>query len=165
MIANISDERIVTAIESLRPVAQFLTRDISEAEELVEETLNRSLANQDCYQGDITIKAWLYTVMRNIYINDKRYKKRFKSIDLRAPLNYYDFEAAKNRGIHKHSSAKTSLLKTITEILVYVFPDVLRLKLEFYYLGYKIHELTDYLKRKYRSVEEYDDRRPADNLM
>lgn len=163
MIANISKEKIIIAIESLKPVAQFLTRNNSEADELVDETLIRAIENQDCYYGGLSIKAWLYTIMRNIYINDKRYKRRFKNIRLRAPVDYYDFERIQKGHSSKSRPANNSLFKNIVDIVVTVFPDVFRFKLEFYYLGYIFNELIDYFRGQQKQEEEFEEQQAMDN--
>lgn len=162
MIASISKEKIITAIESLRPIAQYLTRNLPEADELIEATLRRSVANQDCYQGDISIKAWLYTVMRNIYVNDERCKGRFINIHSRAPIDYYDFYAIQNGNTRHIPVRKMPGIKNIIDIIVCIFPDVIRFKLEFYYLGYKCYELIDYLKGRNHQVERYEEQQPFD---
>src|SRR5712671_1561236 len=58
----------------LRPFAINLTRDSDRANDLYQETLYKALSNHDKYNIGTNIKAWLYTIMRNIFINDYRRK-------------------------------------------------------------------------------------------
>ena len=60
----------------LKPFAINLTKDHESAKDLFQETLYRALSNKDKYNVGTNIKAWLYTIMRNIFIND--YRKRAK---------------------------------------------------------------------------------------
>ena len=60
----------------LRPFAINLTKDYESAKDLYQDTLYRAISNKDKYNVGTNIKAWLYTIMRNIFIND--YRKRSK---------------------------------------------------------------------------------------
>ena len=64
------DDLLVSNAEFLRPFAITLTRDIEQANDLFQETLYRALANRDKYNVGTNIKAWFYTIMRNIFINN-----------------------------------------------------------------------------------------------
>src|SRR5438067_1395265 len=67
---------LVNNAEFLKPFAITLTRDNEAAQDLYQETLYRALANKDKYSVGTNIKAWLYTIMRNIFINN--YRRRAK---------------------------------------------------------------------------------------
>ena len=58
--------------EFLKPFAITLTHDSEEAKDLFQETLYRALANKEKYNIGTNLKAWLYTIMRNIFINNYR---------------------------------------------------------------------------------------------
>ena len=60
----------------LKPFAINLTKDHEAAKDLFQETLYRALSNKDKYNVGTNIKAWLYTIMRNIFINDYRKKAK-----------------------------------------------------------------------------------------
>ena len=63
---------VLNHAEGLRPLAITLTRDHESARDLCQETLYKALAYRQQYQADTNIKAWLYTIMRNIFINEYR---------------------------------------------------------------------------------------------
>src|SRR5215203_5049796 len=67
---------LVNNAEFLKPFAITLTRDNEQAKDLFQETLFRALANKEKYNSGTNIKAWLYTIMRNIFINN--YRRRAK---------------------------------------------------------------------------------------
>ena len=54
----------------LNPFAVTLTRDKESAKDLVQEKMYKAIANREKYINGTNIKAWLYTIMRNIFIND-----------------------------------------------------------------------------------------------
>ncbi|NPA33939.1 MAG: sigma-70 family RNA polymerase sigma factor [Chlorobi bacterium] len=60
----------------LRFATTFLTQgNIDDAYDLVQETLLRAFESLDTYKEGTKIKAWLYTIMRNLYINEYRKRK------------------------------------------------------------------------------------------
>ena len=49
--------------------AYKLTSDREEANDLLQETSLKALDNEDKYVPDTNFKGWMYTIMRNIFIN------------------------------------------------------------------------------------------------
>lgn len=70
------ERQALAYLEGLYNFAMMLTRDRTEAEDLVQETYLRAFrgAARRLPTGDV--KAWLFTIMRNIWINDRRRKAR-----------------------------------------------------------------------------------------
>jgi len=58
--------------DELRRFAYKLTSDKEEANDLLQETSLRALDNEDKYVPDTNFKGWMYTIMRNIFINNYR---------------------------------------------------------------------------------------------
>ena len=54
----------------LDPFAIVLTRDYQSARDLVQDTMYRAISNREKYNAGTNIKAWLYAIMRNIFINN-----------------------------------------------------------------------------------------------
>ena len=63
---------VINGSTYLRPFAITLTRDGNDADDLCQETLYKALAYREQYRPGTNIKAWLYTIMRNIFINAYR---------------------------------------------------------------------------------------------
>ena len=80
----------------LRPFAVNLTKDTDAANDLYQETLYKALANHEKYNTGTNIKAWLFTIMRNIFINNYRSKAKQKTIFEIGMHNFY-FKSALNR--------------------------------------------------------------------
>ena len=55
--------------------AYKLTSDREEANDLLQETSLKALDNEDKYMPDTNFKGWMYTIMRNAFINNCRTKK------------------------------------------------------------------------------------------
>ena len=56
----------------LHRFAYKLTADRDEANDLLQETSLKALDNMDKYIPDTNFKGWMYTIMRNIFINNYR---------------------------------------------------------------------------------------------
>ena len=67
---------LLTNADFLMPFAFTLTNNKEEAKDLYQETLFRALAYKDKYSLNTNIKAWLYTIMRNVFINAYRKRSR-----------------------------------------------------------------------------------------
>lgn len=72
MIKSDPREEIVTHIPALRAFALSLTRNATAADDLVQETLMKGWAHIDRYQVGTTMRAWLFTILRNTYYSDMR---------------------------------------------------------------------------------------------
>jgi RNA polymerase sigma-70 factor (ECF subfamily) len=57
-------------IPCLRRYARKLTRDDAAAEDLLQECLVRGLGNQQLWRRGTNLRAWLYTILHNVYVNE-----------------------------------------------------------------------------------------------
>lgn len=60
----------------LKRFALKLTKDQSDANDLYQETAYQAFKNRNRFKNGTNMKAWLSTIMRNIFINNFRRKKR-----------------------------------------------------------------------------------------
>ena len=79
------DKALVALQNELHCFAYKLTADKDEAENLLQETMLRTLDNKDNFDSDANFKGWMYTIMRNAFINNCRTKK------IRGNLYVYHF--------------------------------------------------------------------------
>ena len=59
-------------IPRLRRYARALTRDVSRADDLVQNCLTRALAKQHLWQPGTNLRAWLFTIQHHQHVNDVR---------------------------------------------------------------------------------------------
>ncbi len=133
----------------LKPFAMTLTRDSESAKDLVQETLFRALANKEKYLDGTNIKAWLYTIMRNIFINNYRRSAKQNTIFDKTPndflLDYNQFTT--------ENAAETGLsVKNIYEA-VHQLPDIFKTPFQLYFDGYKYHEIAVVLKEPLGTIK------------
>jgi len=65
-------EHIVALIPRLRRYARALVGDRSGADDLVQDTLERAWIKLHLYRSGTDLRAWLFTVMHNVYVNQIR---------------------------------------------------------------------------------------------
>ena len=70
------ESAIVELIPALRAFARTFYRDATDADDLVQETLMKGIANIDKFQPGTRMKSWLFTIMRNtFYTRIKTYNR------------------------------------------------------------------------------------------
>jgi len=65
--SDTSADSIVDMIPALRAFARTFYREPGEADDLVQETLTKGIANIDKFEPGTRMKSWLFTIMRNTY--------------------------------------------------------------------------------------------------
>jgi RNA polymerase sigma-70 factor, ECF subfamily len=70
--AAYEDVAAIEYMDNLYRYAMVLTRNRSEAEDLVQETYVRAIRAMDSLRAGSNMKSWLYTILRNIWINQLR---------------------------------------------------------------------------------------------
>lgn len=135
---------VINNSESLKPFAITLTRDYETAQDLCQETLYKALAHHDKYQPGTNIKAWLCTIMRNIFINDYRRNERKKIVvdAVRYVAQHHSFEGA-DRNIR---------LKEINTAL-YELPGIFKNACLLYLQGYKYSEIAEALNEPLGTIK------------
>jgi RNA polymerase sigma-70 factor (ECF subfamily) len=69
----------ITSLQStLRAFTRRFTTDHDESLDLVQETLLKALRYRDKFREGTNLKGWLFTIMRNTFINEYRKEKKAK---------------------------------------------------------------------------------------
>jgi len=61
-----------TLLPDLNRFARVLTRNEDDAYDLVQDCVERALRKQSLFQDGTSLKSWLFTLMRNLFISTKR---------------------------------------------------------------------------------------------
>jgi RNA polymerase sigma-70 factor (ECF subfamily) len=135
------DQMLVNNTDFLKPFAFTLTRDNEAAKDLLQETMFRALANREKYNVGTNVKAWLYTIMRNIFINHYRRRVKQNTIFDATPndffLNYQQATVA--------NSAETSMQMKEIQAAIHGLPDIFKSPFMLYFEGFKYHEIAHIL--------------------
>jgi len=140
---------LISNADFLKPFAINLTKDSETAKDLFQETLYKALANQEKYNVGTNIKAWLFTIMRNIFINDYRRKVKQQTIFDHTP-NEYLLNYKQPTVIN---AAETEL--RIKEIYraIYHLPEIFKTPFLLYFEGYKYHEVAEVLNEPLGTIK------------
>lgn len=135
--------------EFLRPFAMNLTKDYEAAKDLYQDTLYRAFANKDKYNVGTNIKAWLYTMMRNIFINDYRKKSKQAIVFDHSPNDFLidqTYKKVLNDGI-------TNMNLRAIQQLIQDLPELFRTPFILYYEGYRYNEIAEALNEPLGTIK------------
>jgi RNA polymerase sigma-70 factor (ECF subfamily) len=76
-----AQETLVHA-DALYNLARYLTRDPTDAEDLVQETFERAVRGWDQLEAGSNVKAWLFRILRNAFISRYRQELRRPALEL-----------------------------------------------------------------------------------
>ena len=138
------NELVVSNADSLKPFAISLTRDTDVAEDLCQETLYKAFAYKEKYKPGTNIKAWLYTIMKNVFINGYRRNERRKVV--MNAMEYNLRHTSVERADHK-------LLNQEINTAIYNLPGIFKNVCLLYLQGYKYNEIADTLNEPLGTIK------------
>ncbi|MBQ8442650.1 MAG: RNA polymerase sigma factor [Bacteroides sp.] len=122
----------------LHRFALKLTADTEEANDLLQETSLKALDNEEKYTPDTNFKGWMYTIMRNIFINNYRKTVRDQTF-VDQTENLYHLNLPQDSGFE--STEGNYDLKEIRRI-VHSLPKEYRVPFSMYVSGFKYREIA-----------------------
>ena len=69
-------EAMLGVVPSLRAFAMSLSGNVDRADDLVQETLLRAIANIESFEPGSNMSAWLFTILRNLFRSEYRKRRR-----------------------------------------------------------------------------------------
>jgi len=94
---------LIEHLPRLRRYARALTGDVMRTDDLVQDTLERALVKLDLWQPGTDLRAWLFTLMHNLFLNQIRaHRPADSALDeaLDIPVSGGQMEALGARDIH-----------------------------------------------------------------
>jgi RNA polymerase sigma factor (sigma-70 family) len=141
---NSSDfgQQIATLRPMLKGFTHRFTRDKEESLDLVQDTLLKALTYRNKFREDTNLKGWLFTIMRNTFINNYRKMKRERtSTDNTKDLYHLNVEDR-----HTFNRPEGSIeFKEVWRNMNAVKDDLL-IPFKMHATGYKYHEIAKHLK-------------------
>ena len=138
--ANFAQDLLSVQTELLN-FAYKLTADREEANDLLQETSLKALDNEDKYTAETNFKGWIYTIMRNIFINNYRKALRDHTYVDQTDNQFY---LNQNIDIEGDSTEGSYDLKEMRRI-VNALPKEYRIPFSMYVSGFKYREIADKL--------------------
>ena len=132
-------ERLLNLQSNLLNFAYMLTSDREEAHDLLQDTTLKALDNEDKYIDNVNFKGWVFTIMRNIFINNYRREVRNQTIvDQTEDLYHLNLPQESGFGTPDGSYTVKEIMKAING-----FSDEYRIPFTMHIEGYKYHEIAE----------------------
>ena len=137
---TIFKERLLALQSNLFSFAYKLTADSEEAHDLLQDTTLKALDNESKYSDNSNFKGWLFTIMRNICINNYRRTVRERTvIEGTEDLYQLNFQQPTNS-----TPEGTYAVNEISQIID-SFSEDYRKPFSMYVAGYKYEEIAEIL--------------------
>ncbi len=128
--------------DELLRFAYKLTANREEANDLLQETSLKALDNEDKYTPDTNFKGWMYTIMRNIFINNYRKVMRDQTF-VDQTENMYHLNLSQDSGFDSTEGAYD--IKEIHRV-VNSLPKEYKIPFSMHVSGFKYREIADKLE-------------------
>ena len=126
---------------SLKPFALKLTKDVEEANDLLQETMLKAYTNRDKFADGTNLKAWLYTIMKNTFItNYQRLMRRNTFIDTTDNLHYINSSENTTQNLAFSKFAMADMNAAIDSL-----DDAYKVPFMMHFRGFKYHEIAERL--------------------
>ena len=136
------NHRIASLKDTLELFTRRFTKDQEESEDLIQDTVLKALTYRDKFKQNTNLKGWLYTIMRNTFINNYRKAQRAKTTHDDTKELYYLNVA----DTHTFNSPDTSYeYDDILNCMNDVKSDLL-VPFKMHIEGFKYHEIADTLE-------------------
>lgn len=135
------EERLVGLQGNLLNFAYQLTTNHEEAEDLLQETTLKALDNESKYVDNVNFKGWIFTIMRNIFINNYRQHVR-KATVIDQTEDLYHLNISQDSGI---DTPEGSVAVKEISMALSAFPDEYRIPFNMFVAGYKYNEIAEKL--------------------
>jgi RNA polymerase sigma factor (sigma-70 family) len=133
-------------IAILRPTLKGFTRRFTtnreESQDLVQDTILKALTYCNKFREDTNLKGWLFTIMRNTYINNYRKNQRARTQhDDTKELYYLNIEDHHTFNRPEGTLEFKEVWQNVNKI-----KDELLIPFKMYTTGYKYHEIAEHLQ-------------------
>lgn len=126
----------------LQQLAMKLTKSFEDSNDLMQETYFKALKNKDKFQEGTNIKGWLYTIMKNTFINAYRKKKNQNTFVDETDNKYFINMGETEKSVQTDAIVdREYMMKQINSVeKTYVETFMM------YYNGYKYEEIAEILE-------------------
>ena len=134
-------EKLIGLQGNLLNFAYILTSNRDDAQDLLQDTTLRALDNEDKYVDNVNFKGWVFTIMRNIFINNYRKDTRESTI-IDQTEDLYHLNLPQDSGLETPDG-----LVAVNDIneAINSFSDEYRIPFSMHVAGYKYNEIAEEL--------------------
>lgn len=130
--------RLLGLQSNLLNFAYQLTTNRDAAQDLVQDTTLKVLDNESKYVDNVNFKGWVFTIMRNIFINNYRRQVRSATV-IDTTEDLYHVNLSQESGL---SSPEGSVAVKEISLAINRFSDEYKVPFTMYLAGYKYNEIA-----------------------
>ena len=133
------ESKLIALQSNMLNFAYQLTSNRDDAYDLLQDTTLKALDNEDKYVDNVNFKGWVFTIMRNIFINN--YRKGVRSatvIDQTEDLYHLNLPQESGFDTPDGSIAEKEITAAIDS-----FSDEFRIPFSMHVAGYKYNEIAE----------------------
>lgn len=135
------DKMMENELMPLRNYALSLTHNLDETKDLVQETILKAYRYKDKFQEGTNLRGWLYTILKNSFINNyRRDQKRNTFLDFTDNTYYIDLPSQK-----VENDAELKFIRKDLDAAVDSLPNDLKIAFTLNAEGFKYHEISEEL--------------------
>jgi RNA polymerase sigma factor (sigma-70 family) len=126
---------------TLKSFTRRFTHDQDESSDLVQDTLLKALMYKDKFRADTNLKGWLFTIMRNTFINNYRKNQRARTSRDHTEQSYFlNIEDTHTFNSPSSRFEYQDIWRNVNEL-----KDELLVPFKMHTSGYKYHEIAEHL--------------------
>lgn len=137
--STIFKKRLLGLQSNLFNFACQLTANKEAAQDLVQDTTLKVLDNEAKYVDNVNFKGWVFTIMRNIFINNYRRQVRCATV-VDTTEDLYHLNLSQESGL---SSPEGSFAAKEISVAINAFSQEYKLPFTMYIAGYKYAEIAE----------------------
>ena len=139
MATEIFQNKLMGIQSNLLNFAYMLTSNRDDAYDLLQDTTLKALDNSDKYVENTNFKGWVFTIMRNIFINNYRRASRSATV-IDQTEDLYHLNLSQDSGIDSPEGSFSA--QEITDA-INEFDEKYRVPFTMHVAGYKYNEIAD----------------------
>ena len=133
------ESKLLSLQSNLLNFAYMLTSNRDDAYDLLQDTTLKALDNEDKYVDNVNFKGWVFTIMRNIFINNYRKVVRSATV-IDQTEDLYHLNLPQESGLN---TPEGSLAVTEITAVINTFSEEYRIPFTMHVQGYKYNEIAD----------------------
>lgn len=134
------DINLLTLKDQLFYFALSLTADQDKANDLIQETFLKALAYRDKFVTDMNFSGWVFTIMKNSFINNYRRGAKEKELFKNNSVGYYDSTSMIKSYFTTYSGSEYDF--NYIHMIINALEDEFRIPLNMFLEGYKYQEIS-----------------------
>jgi len=149
MTATEFNKSLVSLETNMMKFALSLTTDRTRAEDLVQDTYMKAITYKDKFVDYTNLKAWVFTIMKNTFINNyRRSVKENTIIDGTAELHFLNLPQDSGFESPESNYSSDEIIRVIESL-----EDEFRIPFQMHLQGYKYKEIAEKLDLKIGTVK------------